>query len=151
MDVENISAAEEARIKNLRDAIADNDRQIVKCLNARLALVRKLWDVKLEVGLDLGDTSREEWLHAYLRRTNRGSLSDAGVARLVDFLLDTTRDELGASGGPVGDWSAEDVDDFQKYGRCRCGRPRRLRRVVREPSGVAVEMYLACDAGHRHA
>lgn len=84
--------AEEARLREMRQTIADNDRLIVKLIGIRVETVRRLWSLKSEMGLELTDPSREEWLRSYLIRCNFGRLPDQAVEQIADFLLDLTKD-----------------------------------------------------------
>jgi chorismate mutase len=78
----------------LRRAIDENDRVIVVAVNSRLRLVAELWQLKREQGLDRLDPDRERLLREQLAAANPGPLSQAGLDRLVDELLDLTKREL---------------------------------------------------------
>jgi chorismate mutase len=79
----------------LRARIADNDREIVARVNARLQLVTELWRLKAEHGEPRLDPDREARLRAALAEANEGPLTPAGLDRLVSELLALTKDELG--------------------------------------------------------
>ena len=88
-------AADDPRISELREQLADNDVKIVEALNARLALVAQLKRVKEEIGVDFLDPAREEWLFQHLARANRGPLSEDGLREIYTELLALTKRELG--------------------------------------------------------
>ena len=79
----------------LRARIAENDREIVARVNARLRLVTELWRLKEEQGAPRLDPDRERRLREQLARQNDGPLSEVGLERLVDELLSLTKRELG--------------------------------------------------------
>lgn len=82
------------RFEELRFLIAQNDREIVAAVNERLTLVRELWQLKLEQGLDRVDPERERALRDALRAENPGPLSEEGLDELVSALLALTKREL---------------------------------------------------------
>lgn len=81
----------------LRARIAENDREIVARVNARLRLVTELWRLKEERGAPRLDTDREARLRDALAEANEGPLTRAGLDRLVSELLALTKDELGGA------------------------------------------------------
>ena len=81
----------------LRAQIADNDREIVARVNARLRLVAELWRLKQEQGAPRLDPDREARLRKALAAANEGPLTPAGLERLVGELLALTKDELGGA------------------------------------------------------
>ena len=81
-------------IRQLRDQISDNDREIVEAINARLKLVARLKSYKESRGLSFVDPEREEWMLQYLQRVNRGSLSQEGLAAFFAHVLDLTKREV---------------------------------------------------------
>jgi chorismate mutase len=81
----------------LRAQIADNDREIVARVNARLRLVAELWRLKEEQGAPRLDPDREARLRSALAAANAGPLTPAGLERLVGELLALTKDELGGA------------------------------------------------------
>ena len=88
-------AADDPRISELREQLADNDVKIVEALNTRLELVAQLKRVKDEVGVDFLDPDREEWLLQHLAGSNRGPLSGDGLREIYTELLALTKRELG--------------------------------------------------------
>jgi chorismate mutase len=84
------------RIAELRRAITANDESIVAAVNERLRLVSELWEIKAHTGADRIDPERERALRATLAAANKGPLSAEGLNRLVDELLDLTKQELAA-------------------------------------------------------
>lgn len=87
--------ADDPRISELRERLADNDVKIVEALNARLELVAQLKRVKEEIGVDFLDPAREEWLLQHLASANRGPLSEDGLREFYTELLALTKRELG--------------------------------------------------------
>lgn len=83
------------RFEQIRAAIDETDRELVALVNTRLALVRELWSLKRELGLDRVDPGREAAIRAALAAANGGPLSAAGLDELVSELLALTKRELG--------------------------------------------------------
>jgi len=84
------------RFDEIRGEIAENDAVIVAAVNRRLTLVTELWALKAKLGYDTVDPDRERSLRETLAAANAGTLSPAGLDRLVTDLLDLTKQELGA-------------------------------------------------------
>jgi len=82
------------RFEQIRAEIAANDEAIVAAVNRRLELVKGLWQLKDELGLDVVDPDRERRLRDHLAATSAGPLSGEGVDRLVTELLALTKSEL---------------------------------------------------------
>jgi chorismate mutase len=83
------------RFAELRHRIAANDGEIVALVNERLRLVRELWELKRDLGVDRVDPDRERLLREALHAANAGPLSDDGLDALVTELLTLTKRELG--------------------------------------------------------
>ena len=83
--------------EELRGRIAENDREIVALVNARLRLVAELWRLKEEQGAPRLDPEREARLRASLAAANPGPLTAEGLDRLVGELLALTKHELGGA------------------------------------------------------
>ena len=81
-------------IRQLREQISDNDLAIVQAMNARLKLVARLKGYKESRGMSFVDPDREQWMLQYLARANRGPLSEDGLRRMFDDLLDLTKREV---------------------------------------------------------
>ena len=86
------------RFAELRRLIGENDRAIVDAVNERLRLVQQLWRLKAERGDTRLDPERERRLRDELRAANGGPLSQEGLDRLVEELLELTKRELGGAG-----------------------------------------------------
>lgn len=84
------------RFDELRSMITANDAVIVAAVNARLRLVREVWALKRELGLDQLDAGRERTLRAELAAANEGPLSAEGLDALVTELLQLTKREMDA-------------------------------------------------------
>jgi chorismate mutase len=81
-------------IRQLREAISDNDRKLVDALNKRLELVARLKRYKESVGMGFVDPEREEWMLSYLQRANRGPMSAEGLREFFTRILDLTKREV---------------------------------------------------------
>ena len=81
-------------VQKLRAEITSTDHEVVRAVNRRLELVRRLMEHKAAMGYDFLDKSREEALLAELERENRGPLSADGLRELHAELLDLTKREL---------------------------------------------------------
>ncbi len=82
------------RFDEIRAAITLLDEEILAAVNARLTLVGELWQIKDDQGLPLSDPEREAALRAALIARNGGPLSQRGVERVVDTVLELMRSEL---------------------------------------------------------
>ena len=85
-------------VREIRDEIIALDRAIVESVNARLELVARLKEYKLENGLPFLDPDRERELLAELARLNGGPLSEEGLRELVTSVLELTKRELERGG-----------------------------------------------------
>lgn len=81
-------------IRQLREAISDNDRKLMETLNKRLELVARLKRYKDSHGIGFIDPEREEWIMSYLQRANRGPLSADGVREFFTRVLELTKREV---------------------------------------------------------
>jgi chorismate mutase len=84
-------------VRQMRDAIIDNDLKLLQVVNQRLDLVRRLRAYKESQGLEFVDQQREDWMHGYLQSANRGPLSAEGLRELYGHLLELTKRETAAS------------------------------------------------------
>jgi len=80
-------------LKELRRQVSENDRAIVEAVNRRLVLVAEIKRYKESNGIEFLDPGREAWLLEDLRRANRGPLSDEGLQRILQELLDLSKRE----------------------------------------------------------
>ena len=81
-------------IRQLRDAISDNDRKLIETLNKRLELVARLKRYKESRGIGFLDPEREEWMLNYLQRANRGPMSTEGLREFFTRFLELTTREV---------------------------------------------------------
>lgn len=86
-------------MRQLREAISDNDRKLIEGLNKRLELVARLKRYKESRGIGFVDPEREEWMLQYLARANRGPLSGEGLHELFEEILTLTKREVERSEG----------------------------------------------------
>jgi chorismate mutase len=77
-----------------RDEITALDVRLLSTINARIKKVEELRSYKAEHGLAFVDPDREAWLVAYLKRVNRGPISDEGLDQLLSFVLDLVKREV---------------------------------------------------------
>jgi chorismate mutase len=82
------------RVRELREEITSTDLEIVRAVNRRIDLVRRLKEHKAAMGYDFLDKGREDALLAELERENGGPLSADGLRELHAKLLDLTKREL---------------------------------------------------------
>ena len=94
----------DAVVRQMRDAIIDNDLRLMAAVNRRIELVARLRAYKEAQGMEFVDHSREEWMHRYLQGANRGPLSAEGLSELYGHVLDLTKAET--DGRPDGDAGA---------------------------------------------
>jgi 3-deoxy-7-phosphoheptulonate synthase/chorismate mutase len=87
-------AGSDPRVQELRAEITSTDHEIVRAINRRLELVRRLKEHKAAMGYDFLDKGREKALLAELERENGGPLSPEGLRELHAELLDLTKREL---------------------------------------------------------
>jgi chorismate mutase len=84
-------------VRQMRDAIIDNDLKLVQAVNKRLELVARLRAYKEQSGVAFVDPSREEWMHRYLQGANQGPLSAEGLRELYEHVLELTKRETARS------------------------------------------------------
>jgi chorismate mutase len=89
-------ATADAVVRQMRDAIMDNDLKLLAAVNARLELVARLRAYKRSQGMEFVDQAREDWMHRYLAAANGGPLSDEGLHEIYGHLLDLTKRETSA-------------------------------------------------------
>jgi chorismate mutase len=89
-----VSEPDDPIIRQLREAISDNDRKLMEALNKRLELVARLKRYKESRGIGFVDPEREEWMLSYLARANRGPLSGDGVREFFTRVLELTKREV---------------------------------------------------------
>jgi len=81
-------------IRQLREAISDNDRKLIEAINKRLELVARLKKYKESHGIGFVDPEREEWILSYLQRANRGPMSAEGLREFFTRILELTKREV---------------------------------------------------------
>jgi chorismate mutase len=80
-------------VRQMRDAIIDNDLKLLAAVNARLKLVARLRAYKETQGIAFVDQAREEWMTTYLERANQGPISAEGLRELYGHVLELTKRE----------------------------------------------------------
>jgi len=81
-------------VDTARAEIAALDVRLLAIVNQRIRKVAELRRHKEANGLAFVDREREAWLADYLKRLNRGPLSDAGVSELMSFVLALVKREV---------------------------------------------------------
>lgn len=81
----------DAVVRQMRDAIIDNDLKILAAVNARLTLAARLEAYARQNDREGLTPAREEWMLRYLQGANGGPLSDEGLRRLYATLVALTR------------------------------------------------------------
>jgi chorismate mutase len=99
--------AADAVVRQMRDAIIDNDLRLLVAVNRRLELVARLRSYKESRGIEFVDHSREEWMRRYLQGANQGPLSAVGLDEIYGHLLELTKRETNG-GAPADDSVSED-------------------------------------------
>ena len=80
-------------VRELRDQIAATDSELVKAINRRVELVRRLKEHKSAQGFDFVDQTQEERLVDRLAEENPGPLSEESLRELYRMLLELTKRE----------------------------------------------------------
>jgi chorismate mutase len=94
-------ATADAVVRQMREAIIDNDLKLLAAVNARLELVSRLRAYKRAQELEFVDQAREDWMHRYLAAANRGPLTDEGLHEIYGHLLDLTKRETADEQAPT--------------------------------------------------
>ena len=87
----------DAVVRQMREAIIDNDLKLMAGINRRVELVTRLRAYKAEQGMAFVDPEREQWMHTYLKGANKGPLSDDGLHLFYDQILELTKAETGGA------------------------------------------------------
>jgi len=80
-------------LDELRAQVTDNDREIVEAINKRLELVAQIKRYKAENGIAFVDPGRGSSAAAPRATPPRGPLSDEGLERILEELLDLSKRE----------------------------------------------------------
>jgi chorismate mutase len=83
----------DAVVRQMRDAIMDNDLKLLQAVNARLELAARLRAYKAAQGMDFVAPAREAWMHRYMTGANRGPLSERGLHEIYGHVLELTKRE----------------------------------------------------------
>jgi chorismate mutase len=81
-------------VAQLRGEIDALDAQLLRAVNRRLEVVRRLHDHKQDAGYPLYDAGREAALLAFVCQANTGPLSEEGVRMFFQHVIELTRREL---------------------------------------------------------
>src|SRR5262249_32031206 len=96
----------DAVVRQMRDAIIDNDLRLLVAATRRRELAARLRAYKESQGMEFVDHSREEWMRRYLQGANQGPLSAIGLDDIYRHLLELTKRET--NGGAPADGGAPD-------------------------------------------
>jgi chorismate mutase len=83
----------DAVVRQMRDALIDNDLKILAAVNARLTLAARLEAYARQNDRDGLTPAREEWMLRYIEGANRGPISGEGLRALYEALTELTRRE----------------------------------------------------------
>ena len=83
----------DAVVRQMREAIIDNDLKLLAAMNRRVELVARLRAYKAQQGMAFVDPDRERWMHTYLKGANGGPLSEDGLQLFYDQILALTKSE----------------------------------------------------------
>lgn len=83
-------SADEA-LKELREQIDQLDEALLKLLNARMEIAKKVGELKADKGLNLFDPSREERIFERLSRLNPGPISDSSLRAVYREIFASSR------------------------------------------------------------
>ena len=78
-------------LKTLREELRKKDREIAKLLNERAKLSIEVGKVKDYEGLEVYDPSQESKVYDYLRRTNKGPLSNSALRNIFGEIISSSR------------------------------------------------------------
>lgn len=85
----------DAVVRQMRDALIDNDLKLLAAVNARITLAKRLDTYTRQHDLEALEQVPDDWMHRYIRLANRGPLSEDGLRELYGHLLELTRREIG--------------------------------------------------------
>lgn len=83
-------AAQQA-LANSRERIDELDRQILKLLNERTAVVERIAQIKAEARLPIYEPRREEEVFRNIAQNNGGPLPQDGARRVFERIIDEMR------------------------------------------------------------
>jgi chorismate mutase len=81
----------DAVMRQMRDAIVDNDLKILAAANQRITLVARLEAYARQNGREGLTSERERWMLRYLEGANGGPLTDEAVRELFGRLAELSR------------------------------------------------------------
>lgn len=84
----------DAVVRQMRDAIIDNDLKLLAAVNARITLAARLDAYTHQNDLQEFDQQREDWMQRYIQGANHGPLSDEGLRELYGALIELTKREI---------------------------------------------------------
>ena len=84
----------DAVVRQMRDALIDNDLKLLAAINARITLAARLDTYTRQHGRKAVEQVPDDWMHLYIQLANQGPLSDEGLRDLYGHLLEITRREV---------------------------------------------------------
>lgn len=79
------------KLENLRKEMDEIDGEIVRLLNERAKIARKIGIIKAQAGLPIVDLEREEAIFRRVCRENGGSLEDEALVRIYRKIIGESR------------------------------------------------------------
>jgi chorismate mutase-like protein len=79
------------KLEEYRVLIDDVDRRIVELLNERTRVVEEIGRVKREAQLPIYEPKREDQVFANITSANRGPITQEGVRRIFERIIDEMR------------------------------------------------------------
>ncbi len=78
-------------IEDWREKIDEVDTQILELINKRSEFSIKIGEIKIHKGIPIHSPEREKIIMKRMRKVNPGPLSDDGVLRIFERIIDESR------------------------------------------------------------
>ena len=78
-------------IDDWREKIDEVDRQILELINKRSEFSIKIGEIKIDKGIPIHSPEREKIIMKRMQQENPGPLSDDGVLRIFERIIDESR------------------------------------------------------------
>jgi chorismate mutase len=85
-------AETQARVQELRERVDQVDRELIRALNERAAIVQELAQIKHEAGVAIFDPKREEEILRRVTEINEGPIYDSSMREIFELILHRIRD-----------------------------------------------------------
>lgn len=80
------------RVQELRERVDEVDRDLIRALNERAAIVQEIMAIKAEVGAPVYDPKREEEILQRVMEYNEGPIYDTSMREIFELILHRIRD-----------------------------------------------------------